>query len=166
MSGESFLARVHARVWTRYRYSWIQLVKFSIVGGSGFIVNLAVFWAALTFIGSPNAKILALGFGDFHIRHYHLFAMLAFAVANVSNYLLNRAWTFRSKGTASIAREYVPFLVIGLAAQFVGLLILTAGIRVAGLDELVAQAVAIVLVTPVSYLGNKLWSFSNVRGKL
>jgi len=29
----------------------------------------------------------------------------------------------------------------------------------AGLGKIVAQAVAVVLVTPLNFLGNKLWSF-------
>jgi putative flippase GtrA len=29
----------------------------------------------------------------------------------------------------------------------------------AGLDKVLAQAIAIVLVTPVNFVGNKLWSF-------
>jgi putative flippase GtrA len=33
-----------------------------------------------------------------------------------------------------------------------------------GLDEVLAQALAIVLVTPVNFVGNKLWSFRRARG--
>ena len=33
----------------------------------------------------------------------------------------------------------------------------------AGLGEVVAQAIAIVLVTPVNFVGNKLWSFRHRR---
>ena len=33
----------------------------------------------------------------------------------------------------------------------------------AGLDEVLAQAIAIVLVTPVNFVGNKLWSFGPRR---
>jgi len=33
----------------------------------------------------------------------------------------------------------------------------------AGLGETVAQAIAIVLVTPVNFVGNKLWSFGPRR---
>jgi putative flippase GtrA len=29
-----------------------------------------------------------------------------------------------------------------------------------GLDKVLAQAIAIVLVTPVNFVGNKLWSFA------
>ena len=33
----------------------------------------------------------------------------------------------------------------------------------AGIGEIVAQAVAIVVVTPVSFTGNKIWSFRTSR---
>jgi putative flippase GtrA len=38
--------------------------------------------------------------------------------------------------------------------------ILTLLVEVAGLREVPAQAIAIVAVTPLSFLANKLWSFS------
>jgi putative flippase GtrA len=157
---------LYERYWVRYRYSWMQLIRFSVVGLSGFVVNLVVFATCLSVFGNEDGVVFPLIIGDFNVRNYHVYAMVAFFVANISNYLLNRAWTFKSAGTASMWREYVPFLTIGLAAQFFGLLILTVGVRVFELDKIVAQAVAILLITPLSYLGNKLWSFSNVRGKL
>jgi putative flippase GtrA len=33
----------------------------------------------------------------------------------------------------------------------------------AGLGEIVSQAIAVVLVTPLNFLGNKLWSFRRKR---
>jgi putative flippase GtrA len=32
-------------------------------------------------------------------------------------------------------------------------------VEVVGVDKIVAQAIAVVLVTPLNFIGNKLWSF-------
>jgi putative flippase GtrA len=149
----------------RHRHNWVQLSKFLVVGASGFVVNLVVYSALVAVYGQGKGQVLALGLHDFHVRGYHVYAMVAFGVANVSNYLLNRVWTFGSRVTHPL-REYGPFLLIGLAAQGAGLLILTVLVHPSGfhLDVRVAQAISIVVVTPVSYVGNKLWTFGSVRG--
>ena len=51
------------------------------------------------------------------------------------------------------------FLVVSVAAFLVGLALLTALVELGGVAELPAQAAAIVAVTPLSFLANKLWSF-------
>jgi putative flippase GtrA len=51
------------------------------------------------------------------------------------------------------------FLVVSLVALAANLLVLHVLIANAGLDKLLAQAIAIVLVTPLNFVGNKLWSF-------
>ena len=140
-----------------------QFVRFVAVGGSGVIVNLIAIKVLLLIFGSPNHPVWAIFGTRYHVRSYHLFAMGAFVVANISNYMLNRMWTFRSSGVTDWRREYLPFLVIGVAAQLLGLLILTAfqhqqsPLYIASL--VVAQALTIIIVTPINFLGNKLWTF-------
>ena len=50
------------------------------------------------------------------------------------------------------------FLVVSLAALAANLGVLAALVEL-GVPEVPAQAIAIVVVTPLSFLGNKLWSF-------
>lgn len=158
-------------VLVRHRHNWELLVRFSLVGGSGFVVNLAVFAAMLYAVGGPQDVVQEIPGTRFNVRGYHVFSTVAFLVANLSNYVLNRYWTFRSQGTRHWLGEYVPFLLIGLAAQGLALLILTWLLHPHGvqqvigvhLHEVVAQAITIVVVTPISFVGNKLWTFSAVR---
>jgi putative flippase GtrA len=51
------------------------------------------------------------------------------------------------------------FFLVALAALAVNQLWLLLFLDVLGLGKIVAQAISIVLVTPLNFLGNKLWSF-------
>jgi dolichol-phosphate mannosyltransferase len=121
--------------------NWMQLVKFCTVGATGYAVNLGVYTALL-----EGASL-----------HYLAAAVCSFAVAVTNNYTWNRLWTFRPH-RGQVAAQGVRFLVVSLGALGANLAVLGALVQL-GLGKVVGQAVAIVLVTPLSFLGNKLWSF-------
>lgn len=125
----------------RRRANWEQLVKFCAVGASGYAVNLGVF------------SLLVLGAGV----HYIPAAICSFLAAVTNNYTWNRLWTFRQQ-RGHVAYQGMRFLVVSTLALGANLVVLELLVR-AGLGEVVAQAIAIVLVTPVNFAGNKLWSF-------
>ncbi len=120
--------------------NWVQLAKFSTVGATGYAVNLAVY-----------ASLIEAGL------HYNLAALCSFLVAVTNNYTWNRVWTFRGQ-RGHVAYQGFRFLVVAVAALAVNELLLTAFVA-AGLGKIVAQAIAVVLVMPINFVGNKLWSF-------
>jgi putative flippase GtrA len=122
----------------RSRKNWEQLVKFCLVGVSGYAVNLWVF----------SFLVLVLDV------HYILAAVFSFLVAVTNNYTWNRLWTFRAE-RGHVAYQGLRFLVVSTLALAANLLVLYVLVQ-AGLSEVVAQAIAIVLVTPVNFVGNKL----------
>jgi len=132
-------ARIGAAL--RHRGNWEQLVKFCVVGASGYLVNLWVF----------SLLVLVLGL------HYIPAAVCSFLVAVTNNYTWNRLWTFRAQ-RGHVAYQGMRFFVVSTIALGANLVVLHALVR-AGLTEIAAQAIAIVLVTPVNFVGNKLWSF-------
>jgi putative flippase GtrA len=121
--------------------NWLQLAKFAAVGATGYAVNLSVFAALVSGAGV----------------HYLAAAVCSFLVAVTNNYTWNRLWTFRHQ-RGHVAYQGIRFLVVSVAALGANLLFLAALVS-AGLDEIPAQAAAIVLVTPLNFVGNKLWSF-------
>ena len=124
----------------RVRQNWVQLGKFCTVGAVGYVVNLAVYDGLL------HAGV-----------HYLAAATCSFLVAVTSNYTWNRLWTFRDR-RAGVAAQGMRFFVVSVASLAANLAVLELLIAL-GLGKLAAQAVAIVLVTPLNFLGNKLWSF-------
>ena len=163
----------------RHRSNWIQLFRFALVGASGVLINLLVVVICDQLGPDPESIAIDLPVTDFNVRWYHVFSTLAFLVANLWNFQLNRWWTFRSTKHAAWRHEYPPFLAVGLAGQVIGLGILTLLMHPDSLLELPdsvfddssvlrtklywAQLISVVLVTPLSFVINKVWTFRRVR---
>ena len=139
------LARTRAGRALRRQQNWIQLAKFTAVGASGYVVNLAVFTA------------LVLG-ADLDHR---LAAVCSFLVAVTNNYTWNRLWTFHGE-RGHVAYQGARFFFVAVLALVANLVALEVLIKL-GLPEIAAQAIAIVLVTPINFVGNKLWTFRRNR---
>jgi dolichol-phosphate mannosyltransferase len=117
-------------------------VKFCTVGGSGYVINLAVFTLAFEVGG----------------LHHLVAATLAFAVAVSNNFWWNRHWTFGARdGRAGF--QAPRFLTVSVAAFLLAAVILEVLVSVAGMPEIAAQAVSIAAATPLNFVGNKMWSF-------
>jgi putative flippase GtrA len=132
-------SRAHAAL--RHRGNWVQLAKFCVVGAIGYVVNLGVF------------SLL-----DHEGVHYLLAATCSFVVAATGNYYLNRRWTFHDR-RAHAGIQGLQFFIVSAAALGANLLVLRLLHNQAGLATKPAQAIAIVVATPLNFLGNRLWSF-------
>jgi len=138
---QSMGPRVRLRHGVRRPHNWLQLVRFGAVGASGYVVNLAVFAACVHLIGID----------------YHLSAVIAWAISVLNNFWLNRHWTFDAKQDHPVMQA-VRFFTVSLVAfgfTYVVLVVLVD----AGLMKVAAQAIAIAAGTPLSFIGQKLWSF-------
>ncbi|HXZ56689.1 MAG TPA: GtrA family protein [Gaiellaceae bacterium] len=121
--------------------NWVQLAKFSVVGATGYAINLVVYTVLLKEAG----------------LHYAVAATCSFVVAVTNNYVWNRLWTFHDQ-RGHVGWQGLRFLVVALVAYAANLALLT-GLIALGVDKVLAQAIAVVLVTPLNFIGNKLWSF-------
>lgn len=126
----------------RHPANWLQLVRFGLVGGTGFVVNVGVYALCV--------HALAIDYrGAF---------VLAWLVAVTNNFLLNRHWTFDA-AAGNVRFQAVRFFVVSVVAAAFGFLLLTVLVEGAGLAKVPAEALAVAASTPLNFLGNKLWSF-------
>ena len=123
--------------------SWIQLFKFGLVGGSGYLINLAVF------------ALLADSLGVHHV----LAAVGAFCVAVTNNFLWNRYWTF-GPGEGPAHFQAARFFTVSLASLGLNIAVLELLISNHVTGELTAQAIAVAVAMPFNFVGNKLWTFN------
>lgn len=86
-----------------------RFVKFGLVGSTGVVINMAMFW------------VLTNGVG----MHYLIAAACAIELALCSNYLLNHNWTFgdRSAGRAD-GRQFAQYHVVSLGGMLINVAIL------------------------------------------
>lgn len=142
MSGASELAyRLGAAA--RQPANWVQLLKFGLVGASGYVVNLAAF-AALA--------------GGLDLHHV-VAAVGAFCVAVSNNFVWNRRWTFDSAaGRAQV--QAARFFSVSVASLCLNLAVLQLLVAAGGVDDLAAQAIAVAVAMPCNFLGNRLWTFA------
>lgn len=134
---------VRVRHGLRRSHNWFQLVRFAAVGASGYVVNLAVFAVCVHALDLD----------------YRLAAFFAFLVAVTNNFVWNRHWTFDARD-GHAGHQSAKFFAVSVAAFIFNLIALQLLVETAGLAEVPAQAIAIVLATPISFAGNKLWSFA------
>jgi putative flippase GtrA len=181
--GRIFFALVSfGEVYKRYRHVLRQFIKFGMVGAAGVAVNmLAAILMNKANGGTANAQrvLFAIPGTEFNFRYTSLVWIVAFVVANIFNFQLNRTWTFRGTAKAPWFHEFWPFLAVGSAAAFLGLFIKigftnpTSPLYLpspwfhedAGLHsrEYWAQLLTIFITMPINFAANKLWTFRHVR---
>ena len=122
--------------------NWLQLIRFGLVGGVGFVVNVGVYALCVHALSID----------------YRIAFVLAWLVAVTNNFLLNRHWTFDA-AAGSVRFQATRFVTVSLVAAAFGFLLLTLLVESAGLAKVPAEAIAVAASTPLNFLGNKLWSF-------
>jgi putative flippase GtrA len=126
----------------RHPANWLQLMRFGLVGASGFAVNLIVYALCVHALGVP----------------YQGAAVAAWLVAVTNNFVINRHWTFDASA-GPIHFQAIRFFAVSLVAFGFNLLLLTLFVESAHMAKVPAQAIAVVASTPLNFIGNKLWSF-------
>jgi putative flippase GtrA len=134
--------RHRVRHGVRRSHNWLQLIRFAAVGASGYVVNLIVFAVCVHAVGID----------------YRVAAVLAFMVSVVNNFWWNRHWTFSAR-EAHPVQQGLKFFAISLVAFGFSYVILISLVDGAGFAKVVAQAISIAAATPLSFVGQKLWSF-------
>jgi dolichol-phosphate mannosyltransferase len=121
-----------------------EFIKFAIVGGSGVLVNMGLFFILTRWI---------------HIR-IEWASPVAIEISILSNFLLNNIWTFRKRDTEIrfMYRMIRYHLVTGLAG-LVNYLTLLALVRLAGLHDMLANLIGIVIGMFINYFLNSRWTW-------
>jgi dolichol-phosphate mannosyltransferase len=135
-----FRARVRHGI--RRAHNWVQLIRFAAVGASGYVVNLVVFAACV--------HVLSID--------YRASAVIAFLVSVANNFVWNRHWTFDAKHHHPIDQG-ARFLAVSVVAFGFTYVVLVVLVSSTGMEKVIAQAIAVAAATPLSFLGQKLWSF-------
>jgi putative flippase GtrA len=121
-----------------------EIARFLGVGAVGYLVNLAVY--------ATLVHPAAIGYG--------VASVLAFVVALATTFLLNRRFTFGAASSGSLPKQAWRYLLVNLTGFGTMLLVLAAGVELAHVAEVPAQAIAAAAAAPVNYLGGRIWAFA------
>lgn len=160
-----------------------QFFRFGVVGASGFVVNQAVFVLGkkiLDAVGVQELDVFANLLGtQYNIRWYHALSVIAFLVANIWNFVLNRYWTFGGAEKQPWWKQLPQFMAVGVFGLLITLLVSTAlvnpesplalpsdifndstGLRT---KAYWGNCIGVIVAVPANFLFNKLWTFRVVR---
>jgi putative flippase GtrA len=119
----------------------VQFVKFGIVGVSNTLLTFLVYTLLLKVFDVWYIAASAIGF----------------IVGTTNSFLLNRKWTFSEHVGDSMTP--VRWAIVQGCGLGLNLGLLALFVREAGLDELIAQAFATVIVTVSTFFANRTWTF-------
>jgi putative flippase GtrA len=121
-----------------------QKIRFLIVGGLNTLVSFILFAIFdQIFKNIKNGYILALSF--------------SWIIAVIFAFFMQRNFVFTSKGQKT--KEFIKFVALNIAMYFINLGILSLLIQNFNLNHLIAQLIALVVTTLISFFGNKYFTF-------
>jgi dolichol-phosphate mannosyltransferase len=126
----------------RHPANWLQLLRFGMVGASGYVVNLVVFAVCVHALSID----------------YRVSSVIAFVVAVLNNFWWNRHWTFAAKQDHPVGQA-VRFFTVSVIAFGFSLCVLVFLVDGLGFEKVLAQSIAVICAMPLSFIGQKLWSF-------
>ena len=120
-----------------------RFIKFSVVGLSGTLVNMAIYALAV------NSGL-----------YYLLAAIISFLFAVTNNFYWNFRWTFRGQAAFRSRRnKYFRFLAVSVLNLGINLLLLRLFVETLNMDKTLAQLVSIGLVSILNFLMNSRFTF-------
>ena len=118
-----------------------QPVRFVVVGIAGYVVNL------LVFVGLLGAGVV-----------YIVASVVSYLMSNVLMYVGNRYFTFRL-GSDGFWTAYARYLAVGLVVVALNALVLAGLVELGSINARLAQALALLAVTPIAFVLFKRWTF-------
>lgn len=121
-----------------------KLLRFAAVGLFGVLIQLAAF---------------ALLLGPAGVGHL-VAAALSTAIALCSNFVLNRLWTFDA-AHLHMGVQALKFAIVSGVAIGVNVLVVLIVVDGLGAPKGLGEILAVCFQAPVSYVGNRAWTFAD-----
>ncbi|WP_051701962.1 GtrA family protein [Mycetocola saprophilus] len=151
------LSRVKSASWYPL---FMQLFKFAVVGGAGFVVTAVSF--NLLRVGPLNPE---------HVKNGVVIAtVIATTLAIITNWLGNRFWTFATHRSNSTVREGVEFFAVSFAGMGISTLCVwvshdVLGFTSAAADNIALNGVGLILGSVFRFVLYRYWVFSPNRDR-
>lgn len=133
------------------RLSFLQFVKFNMVG----VVNTAVDFAVF-------AVLAALGVGDAVAQTF------SYSAGMVNSYLMNTRFTFYDQKATNIrplfnSKQFIRFFLLNLLVLAVSVALLKILILISGISVLLAKLGVTCATLVLNFIGSRLWVYRKIR---
>ena len=119
-----------------------QFFKYCVVGVSGTLIDLAALYVLVEY--AEMAVIPA--------------AVVAFLLAVVNNYVLNKIWTFKSR-SKNYRKQFIKFLIVSVIGLGLTILFMGIFVEIFVIWYMFAKVLTSLIVLTWNFLGNKYWTF-------
>ena len=144
MNSNTFLIYVKRSLFT------LRLLKFSLVGGSGVLVNMFCLY------------LLTELFQIFYI----ISSIVAIETSILSNFFLNSIWTWNDRKQQSSFNRLLKYhICVGITAIIANWLLLISLTELAGLHYLLSNLIGICIGVLINFVTNDLWTFYPCKSK-
>lgn len=121
-----------------------RFLKFGVVGISGLLVDFGLTFVAKEWLKFSKYVANAIGF----------------SMATITNFVLNRSWTFMDRHESSAWTEFPKFLGFAVAGLLINTLVIYLLNEKARLNFYTAKILAIGIVSIWNFFGNYLYTFT------
>jgi putative flippase GtrA len=118
-----------------------QLIRYAVIVSCGYLLAITIYSGELSVGIAPY-----LGLG------------VAFVLNGAFNFLLLRTWAFPSSGRG-IGSEIGRFCVVAVASFMVNYAVFAVLYSAIGIAPDTSQRIGILIAAPVTFAGNRVWSF-------
>lgn len=140
-------------VWAYLKHLWklslykYRMIKFMIVGGIGFCVNMATYYP-LTLLFENEVTFLG--------QHFYLPPfIISSVIAITSNYTFNKYWTFNDRKAKRLS--YFSYLGMGLITLLLDMVLLWLFVDYGGITPMLSAAIAIIIAFITRFIVADKW---------
>jgi len=135
--------------------AWISIlfnkvfIRYCVVGVSGTVIDVATL-ALLVAVSGIDPQTSSM---------LYVFTSIAFVLAFVNNFVLNKLWTFELKEKKNTKRQFVKFLIASLVGLVLTNLFMGLFVVAMGIWHIWAKLITSAIVLVWNFFANKYWTF-------
>jgi putative flippase GtrA len=118
---------------------FVQLFRYTFVGGIAFVVDFGLLFVLTTYAGF----------------HYQLSAALSFIAGLTVNYLMSIKWVFNADANRNKTLDFFLFAIIGVIGLVLNALIIYAFTELVGVYYLISKIISTIIVFFWNFLGRR-----------
>lgn len=128
-------------------FRFLSLVKFGFTGMSGLVIDFSVTWLLKD---------------ELHLNKF-LANAAGFTAAVISNYVINRLWTFSEREKTKVSKQFASFLMVSLIGLVLNSSFLYLFHEHLYLNFYLSKAIAILLVFFWNFSANYFFVFKSIK---